>query len=119
MQPTPMMKTQSRSVSCFEVSPGGPLRQQVAACEENWLPFAQLEFGAYFEGKRLAEEAAAEAAGVMLRPRSVTRVVRGLGGGATRTASPAPLRTRSVEYTTMPGLALRSSSAHRRGTPPL
>ena len=36
---------------------------EVAACEENWLPFAKEEFSAYFEGKRSAEEAAADAVG--------------------------------------------------------
>lgn len=36
---------------------------EVVACQENWLPFARAEFGAYFEGKGLAEEAAADAAG--------------------------------------------------------
>ena len=36
---------------------------EVVACEENWLPFAREEFGAYFEGKRMAEEAAAAATG--------------------------------------------------------
>jgi nucleoside-diphosphate-sugar epimerase len=36
---------------------------EVAACEENWLPFAKDEFSAYFEGKRLAEDAAAAAVG--------------------------------------------------------
>ena len=34
---------------------------EVAACESDWLPFAQDEFAAYFAGKRLAEEAAADA----------------------------------------------------------
>lgn len=36
---------------------------EVAACEENWLPFAKDEFAAYFAGKRMAEEAAADAVG--------------------------------------------------------
>lgn len=36
---------------------------EVAACEEAWLPFAKDEFGAYFEGKRVAEAAAADAVG--------------------------------------------------------
>ena len=34
---------------------------EVAACEENWLPFAKDEFSAYFAGKKLAEQAAADA----------------------------------------------------------
>lgn len=34
---------------------------EVVACEENWLPFAKDEFGAYFAGKRAAEVAAADA----------------------------------------------------------
>ena len=36
---------------------------EVAACEDNWLPFAKDEFSAYFSGKRAAEEAAADAVG--------------------------------------------------------
>ena len=36
---------------------------EVMACEENWLPFAKDEFGAYFAGKRAAEQAAADAVG--------------------------------------------------------
>ena len=36
---------------------------EVAACEENWLPFAKDAFSAYFDGKRSAEEAAADAVG--------------------------------------------------------
>ena len=36
---------------------------EVAACEENWLPFAKVAFSAYFDGKRSAEEAAADAVG--------------------------------------------------------
>ena len=36
---------------------------EVVACEEGWLPFAKDEFGAYFDGKRDAELAAADAAG--------------------------------------------------------
>lgn len=36
---------------------------EVAACEENWLPFAKDEFSAYFAGKQEAEEAAADAVG--------------------------------------------------------
>ena len=35
---------------------------EVAACE-NWLPFAKDAFSAYFDGKRSAEEAAADAVG--------------------------------------------------------
>ena len=34
---------------------------EVAACEENWLPFAKDEFSAYFAGKKQAENAAADA----------------------------------------------------------
>ena len=36
---------------------------EVVACEESWLPFAKDEFGAYFEGKRAAEQAASDAVG--------------------------------------------------------
>jgi nucleoside-diphosphate-sugar epimerase len=36
---------------------------ELAACEENWLPFAKDEFSAYFEGKRMAEQATADAVG--------------------------------------------------------
>ena len=36
---------------------------EVATCEENWLPFAKEEFAAYFEGKSMAEDAAAAAVG--------------------------------------------------------
>jgi len=36
---------------------------ELVACEENWLPFAKDQFAAYFEGKRLAEQAALDAVG--------------------------------------------------------
>ena len=36
---------------------------EVAACEEQWLPFAKDEFSAYFAGKLQAEQAVADAVG--------------------------------------------------------
>jgi len=36
---------------------------EVVACQEDWLPFAKAEFGAYFEGKSSAEQAATDAVG--------------------------------------------------------
>ena len=60
---------------------------EVAACEENWLPFAKDEFSAYFAGKREAERAAADAA----RQRLADVDASGAASGAPA-ALPSPAR---------------------------
>ena len=95
---------------------------EVAACEENWLPFAKEEFSAYFDGKRSAEEAAADAVGgdatkfCVIKPTFIyggeafvlkpPRVTSAYGSGVEEVLSLGPIQARVPHPNPNPNLPL-------------